>query len=271
MHFPGDDSKPPIDDKLLTDRLARLSQMAASGASPEQIIAGMLDPDCEELILKFKTQDQKMLRQLDRIRKYRRKGCTEPVLITGPTGTGKEVIARCFTKTGSPFIAQNCGGLPQTLIHSIFFGYEKGAFTGADKRTDGLLVRAKDGIIFLDEVADLPPETQAVLLRAIQEKEIYYIGATEPTRINCQFVAATKFDLFERVKNGQFREDLYARLAMHTFELSSLKDRPDDIPLIAKDFGWTEPIDVAKIKNLELFNVRALQAYITNMEIYGEY
>jgi DNA-binding NtrC family response regulator len=162
------------------------------------------------------------------------------VLITGESGSGKELIAQAI-HYNSPrherkFIAINCGALPETLLESELFGYKKGAFTGAKENRQGLLEAADGGTLFLDEVGNLPMNVQKTLLRFLQEKEFNRLGDTTPTRVDVRILSATNSDLKQTVKSGIFREDLYYRLNVVNIHLPPLRDRLDDIPLLAAHF-----------------------------------
>ena len=165
---------------------------------------------------------------------------THPVLILGESGTGKELVARSIHFSGpfrdKPFIPVDCGSLVPTLIESELFGYVKGAFTGAQHAKDGLLAIAEGGTVFLDEVGELPIDLQAKLLRAIQEKEIRPVGSTKQIPINVRILAATNRDLEEGVAQGTFRRDLYFRLNVLSLRIPSLRERRQDIPLLAAHF-----------------------------------
>ncbi|HXY51954.1 MAG TPA: sigma-54 dependent transcriptional regulator [Terriglobales bacterium] len=165
---------------------------------------------------------------------------THPVLILGESGTGKEMVARSIHFSGpfrdKPFIPVDCGSLPPGLIESEFFGYVKGACTGATHAKDGLLAMAEGGTVFLDEVGELPVDLQAKLLRAIQEKEIRPVGSTRRIPINVRILAATNRDLEQAVAQGTFRRDLYFRLNVLSLRIPSLRERRQDIPLLAGHF-----------------------------------
>lgn len=160
-----------------------------------------------------------------------------PVFIYGESGTGKEVVARAIhhqsSRANAPFIAVNCGAIPENLVESEFFGYKKGAFTGANQDTDGLFVAASGGTLFLDEVADLPLAMQVKLLRAIQERAVRPIGGDQEEAVDVRIISATHHSLTERVKTGQFREDLYYRLNVIGINLPALRERPEDIEVLA--------------------------------------
>jgi DNA-binding NtrC family response regulator len=165
---------------------------------------------------------------------------THPVLILGESGTGKELVARSIHFSGpfasKPFIPVDCGSLVPTLIESELFGYVKGAFTGAERTKDGLLAIAEGGTVFLDEVGELPIDLQAKLLRAIQEKEIRPVGSTKRIPINVRILAATNRDLEQAVAQGSFRRDLYFRLNVLSLRIPALRERRQDIPLLAATF-----------------------------------
>jgi len=165
---------------------------------------------------------------------------THPVLILGESGTGKELVARSIHFSGpfrdKPFIHVDCGSLVPTLIESELFGYVKGAFTGAERTKDGLMAIAEGGTVFLDEVGELPIDLQAKLLRAIQEKEIRPVGSTKRIPINIRILAATNRDLEQAVSQGAFRRDLYFRLNVLSLRIPALRERRQDIPLLADVF-----------------------------------
>jgi len=165
---------------------------------------------------------------------------SHPVLILGESGTGKEMVARSIHYSGpfrdKPFIPVDCGSLVPTLIESELFGYVKGAFTGANQAKDGLLAIAEGGTVFLDEVAELPVDLQAKLLRAIQEKEIRPVGSTRRIPINVRILAATNRDLEQAVMEGAFRRDLYFRLNVLSLRIPPLRERREDIPLLIAHF-----------------------------------
>ena len=158
------------------------------------------------------------------------------VLISGESGTGKEVVARLIhqhSNRSGPFVAINCAAIVETLLESELFGHEKGAFTGADRSKSGRFERAADGTLFLDEIAELGTPLQAKLLRALQERVIERVGGTGSIPINARIIAATHGDLFALARVGRFREDLAYRLNVINIELPPLRDRLDDIPLLA--------------------------------------
>jgi len=160
-----------------------------------------------------------------------------PVFINGESGSGKELAARMIHLKGpraeQPFIAVNCGALPENLMESEFFGYKKGAFTGAEGDRDGFFQAANNGTLFLDEVADLPLAMQVKLLRAIQEKKVRKVGSTTEEPVDARIISATHKRLSALVENGEFRQDLYYRLHVIELSMPSLREMREDIPLIA--------------------------------------
>jgi DNA-binding NtrC family response regulator len=189
------------------------------------------------------------------------------VLIEGESGTGKEMIARALHRrshrAGEAFVAVNCGAIPQTLFEAEFFGYERGAFTGAQTARAGRFEQAHKGTLFLDEVGELPLDSQVKLLRVLQEKEVTRLGARSSVKADVRVIAATNIDLKSAVERGRFREDLYWRLNVVRLALPSLRERREDIPVLIDHF-------------LERFNrelglaVRAISTDARRMlEVYG--
>ncbi len=162
------------------------------------------------------------------------------VLITGESGTGKELIARGIhfrsERAKKPFIAVNCGGIPENLLESEFFGYQKGSFTGADRNKKGLFEEADGGTLFLDEIGELPLSLQVNLLRVLQEGEIRPLGSTKTRKLDVRVLAATSRDMEAEVRAGTFRQDLFYRLNVMPVKLPSLRERPEDIPLLVHHF-----------------------------------
>ncbi|MGD0036130.1 MAG: sigma-54 dependent transcriptional regulator [Bacteroidota bacterium] len=162
------------------------------------------------------------------------------VLITGKSGTGKEIVARAIhynsPRREKRFMPINCGAIVDTLFESELFGHKKGSFTGATVDKEGLLKVAEGGTVFLDEVSEIPIQLQVKLLRALEQREITPVGMTEPIKIDVRIIAATNRDLRKEVENGRFRDDLYYRLNVVEIDLPSLKERPDDVPILAQHF-----------------------------------
>jgi two-component system response regulator PilR (NtrC family) len=190
-----------------------------------------------------------------------------PVAITGESGSGKELAARLVHLSGvrarQPFVAVNCGAIPEALMESEFFGHRKGAFTGADQERDGFFQAASGGTLFLDEVADLPLPMQVKLLRAIQEKRVRKVGATIEEPVDVRIISATHQDLGQCVAAGRFRQDLYYRLNVIELKLPPLRDRPSDIPVLADAIlaRLAERAGLAQVPRLASVTLKYLCSY----------
>ena len=186
------------------------------------------------------------------------------VFISGETGTGKEVLAKAIhgasARSDAPFIGVNCGAIPEQLLESELFGHEKGAFTGANTKHDGLFKAADGGTIFLDEIGDMPLGLQVKLLRVLQDFEIRPVGSTSNVPVNVRVISATHNNLEELVKLGEFREDLYYRLNVVPLEMPALRDRREDIPLLLNHFLANQAEKTGK--NLKHFDDAAIE-YLT--------
>ncbi len=184
------------------------------------------------------TKNKKMLEMLEMAE--RTAASRASVLIQGESGTGKELLARFIhqksDRAQGPFVAINCAAIPETLLESELFGHEKGAFTGAHERKIGLLEHAHNGTVFLDEVGELDVNLQKKLLRFLQEREILRVGGTGRIKLNVRIIAATNKDLEEEIQQKRFREDLFYRLNVVTIKMPPLRERKEDIPLLANHF-----------------------------------
>lgn len=192
------------------------------------------EPWCEAIVTRSSVMKE-LLSQTNRLAKL-----NMSVLIQGASGTGKELLARALhnasTRKERPFIAVNCSAIPEGLLESELFGHRKGAFTGATSDHKGLFRAADKGTLFLDEIGDMPKAFQATLLRALQEKKVRAVGATDDVDVDVRVISATHVDLEEAISVGEFREDLYYRLNMVSLVLPMLSARREDIPLLASHF-----------------------------------
>jgi DNA-binding NtrC family response regulator len=224
-----------------------------------------LDPD--ELLLQVRKslEDKRLRQELSRLRGQLREGwhyrhiigkspamrqvfsvidraapVKTTVLISGESGTGKEMVARALheasPRKGGPFLALNCGAIPENLIESTLFGHERGAFTGADKQSRGYFQASDGGTLLLDEIGELPLAMQSKLLRVLEDSQVTPVGTTAPQKVDVRIVAATNRDLEEEVADGEFRQDLYYRLNIVNIKLPSLRERPDDLPVLTRFF-----------------------------------
>ena len=214
--------KNAVDRVALSEQLKTLQKQLGAGARFEE----------------FLTVSPKTLSILKTLDAVVNSGVT--VLIEGESGTGKELIARGIHQRGSrkggPFVVANCAGIPESLLESEMFGYEKGAFTGATTRRIGRFEAAHGGTLFLDEIGEMPLALQAKLLRVLQDHTFERVGGNESVRVDVRVISATNRDLQEEVRRGRFREDLYYRLAVFPVRLPPLRERPEDIPVLAQHF-----------------------------------
>jgi two-component system response regulator GlrR len=183
-------------------------------------------------------RSEKMQRVLEQV--HRISETDSNVYLYGESGTGKELIAKAIhlssARSNNPFVAVNCAALPENLLENELFGHEKGAFTGAVKNTQGLLTKADTGTFFFDEIGDMPLSIQAKLLRVLQDQQFYPLGRNKPVNVNVRVLVATNKDLEEEVKNGNFREDLFYRIHVIPIKLPALRERKEDIPVLADHF-----------------------------------
>ena len=221
----------PFDPRELILQIGRALE-SCKLASENQMLKGMLKEkyDFANIVAK----SDKMQRVLEAVSRIAKTDST--VYIHGESGTGKELIAKAIhlasPRKDKPFVAINCAAIPETLLESELFGHEKGAFTGAVRSTKGLFTQANEGTLFLDEIGDMPLSIQVKLLRALEERQFYPVGGEKPVQVDVRVVVATKKDLVEEVKKGQFREDLFYRIHVIPIVLPTLKDRIEDIPYL---------------------------------------
>ena len=210
------------------------------------------------------TRNDKMLSLLDKAGRIAQRDVS--VLITGASGTGKEVLAQAIhnasSRASNPFIAINCGAIPENLLESELFGHTKGAFTGAVLASPGLFKEADGGTLFLDEIGDMPMSLQVKLLRALQEQQIRPVGSSQSFNIDVRVISATHKDLQQAMHEQEFREDLYYRLNVVNFSLPLLKDRSDDIPLLAREL--LRQIAVKHQVDVTAFSDDAIQLMVTS-------
>lgn len=220
----------------------KLAAIVEQGVAHQQLILDSPSPDAAEAgteeLLPLTGRSPAMRKVYKSIRQVA--GARSTVLITGETGTGKEVVARAIhqhsPRAKGPFVTLNCGGLPEGLVESELFGHERGAFTGALSVHRGRFEIADGGTLLLDEVGEMSPSAQTRLLRVLQEGEFERVGGTDLRKVDVRVLAATNKDLAEEVKKGNFRADLYYRLRVITIALPALRERKEDIPLLTETF-----------------------------------
>ncbi len=225
----------PVDPTLLSETISKIKELATIRKETFQIETSLNE---KYIFADMVSKNPAMLdifSLMRRVAPYYR-----TVLIIGGTGTGKELLAKAVHNFSSaakePFVACNCSGLVETLIESELFGHVKGAFTGAVSDKKGLFEAAGNGVIFLDEIGEMPLSFQSHFLRVLQDGEFRRLGSTKSMKANCKVIAATNVELYDKVKKGLFREDLFFRLAVITIKLPELKERKEDIPLLYSYF-----------------------------------
>jgi transcriptional regulator with PAS, ATPase and Fis domain len=249
---------------------AQVGRRAEQTRSTEEILSlrkelestrEMLNPVNEYKGILFKSSVmRKMLRRLDRV-----VDTSLPVYVQGESGSGKELVARAIhehgPRAGGPFIAQNCSAIPSTLFESEFFGHEKGAFTGADRASEGLFRRASGGTLFMDEIGDLPLDLQSKLLRVLESGEVRAVGGSKSHQVDVRIICATHQDLAKLVEKKGFREDLYYRLNVVRVDVPPLRERPDDIPILVAHFLEANRAAGADLSQLDKGVMKALISY----------
>ncbi|MEZ5317048.1 MAG: sigma 54-interacting transcriptional regulator [Vicinamibacterales bacterium] len=250
---------------LALDRAALAEQQRAREHRERQLLKAEVDR--LRTVLKhsqFLFRSKPMAALLDTTRRVA--GTDATVLITGESGTGKEMLAHTLHelsgRRGRPLVIVDCGAIPASLIDSELFGHERGAYTGAERRTGGRLAQADGGTVFLDEIGELPLEVQAKLLRFVQEKTITMVGGTRPQKVDVRIVAATNRPLEHEVRAGRFREDLFHRLNVVRLRVPSLRERPDDVVFLARHFLETFSQQYAKaVRSLDPAAERRLESH----------
>jgi two-component system response regulator GlrR len=225
----------PFDPKDLLHRIENALEMRRLKGEVERLRTLVGERYHFDNIIASSAKMQQVLRQVTQI------AVTDStVCLYGESGTGKELIARAIhvasRRANAPFVPINCGAIPEGLLENELFGHAKGAYTGADRTHPGLLLQAEGGTLFLDEISELPQSLQVKFLRVLQEREFYPLGAGQPVKVDIRLVAATNQDLARLVAEGKFREDLYYRIHVIPVSLPPLRDRPEDIPLLASFF-----------------------------------
>lgn len=240
----------PIDLDELKFKLKKLNQYKNLLQENENLRSRLSDESIESDIVYKSSEMEEVINMIARVSQS-----NASVLIMGESGTGKEMVARAIHESSSrsenPFVPVNCAAIPETLFESEFFGHEKGAFTGSHKKHKGHFEISDGGTLFLDEVADIPLNFQVKLLRALQEKEFQRLGSSQIIKTDIRIISATNQNIKQKVKNGEFRSDLFFRLNVIPITIPPLRERKDDIPLLVEHFidkyARQNGIDVDKI------------------------
>jgi two-component system response regulator GlrR len=246
----------PFDAKDLLHRIEKALEMRRLRGELERLRTLVEERYHFDHIITSSEKMQQILRQVAQLA-----ATDSTVCLYGQSGTGKELIAKALhvasRRAACPFVAINCGAIPEGLLENELFGHVKGAFTGADQPKKGLIQQADSGTLFLDEIGELPPALQVKFLRVLQEREYYPVGAVSPVKVDLRLLVATNQNLEEAVKVGKFREDLYYRIHVVPIFLPALRERPEDIPLLAQHF--LQRFSRAMEKEMRGFTPEALQ------------
>ncbi|HBZ55897.1 MAG TPA: two-component system response regulator GlrR, partial [Syntrophobacteraceae bacterium] len=246
----------PFEARDLLDRLRKALEFGKLKAEVDRLRNLLGEKYHFDNILTTSPNMQEILRQIAQIAPT-----DSTICLYGESGTGKELIAKAIHMNSgrlqAPYITINCGAIPEGLLESELFGHVKGAFTGADQSKQGLLQQAEGGTLFMDEIADLPMALQVKLLRLIQENEFYPVGGVKPIRVNIRYVFATNKDLWNATKEGRFREDLFYRIHVIPVYLPPLRERPEDIPLLA--YHFLQSFSAAMKRDIHGFSPEAMQ------------
>lgn len=246
----------------LGDALEALAGVEATGGVDGPEVRGS---EARPRLADFLTQDPRMREFVDLVRRV--VTVDTSLLISGPTGVGKERLARAIhaesPRAGGPFVSVNCGAIPESLLESQLFGHEKGSFTGADRQRKGHFEVASGGIIFLDEIGEMPSHLQVKLLTVLQRHEVVRVGGQTTIPVDVRVMVATNRDLQEEIARGRFRADLFYRLNVVPLEIPALADRPDDIPDLAGRFiaHFREVMPTTRVETISDAAVDALMAY----------
>jgi transcriptional regulator with GAF, ATPase, and Fis domain len=262
------------------EKVTKKDEMGRFNIVFEQVTELLSQVEARQLFPQIVGQSKSMRGIFNQIMKIASTDST--VLILGETGTGKELITKSIfehsRRKEKPFVAINCAAIPESLLESELFGHEKGAFTGANAKKPGKFEIADAGTIFMDEIGDMPLETQAKILRVIQEGRIDRVGGVRPIKVNVRFIAAANKDLSKMVEAGMFRRDLFFRLNVFTIHLPPLRDRKEDIPLLVEQFlkQLKKNLDVSS-ESMQLFmahdwpgNVRELKNAVESASVFAK-
>lgn len=272
----------PVDTKVLLEQMNKAIEVGNLMKENVRLKKENLDISADQYPIIF--QSEAMERVLKNAEKYAK--TDETVLITGESGTGKENVARFVLResrrAGAPFIPFNAAAVTESLMESELFGYKKGAFTGADKNSPGLVGAAEGGTLFIDEIGDMPLSLQTKLLRFLESREYLPVGSSTPLHANVRIIAATNKNLEKEVEKGNFRKDLYYRLSTFILHIPPLRERKEDIPLLVKHFVEKASLEFAQevvypdhemiktlVKQEWKGNIRELKSFVSRFVLTG--